>query len=149
MWFFFFFSSRRRHTRFDCDWSSDVCSSDLQLQLLVDQAQLTGDAQPRAVLLDSSVRLHQTEFTGVFGAEEKIQVGVLAEIPVRPSMRPVRPSKIAGVIAQDFHGTQLARSISRIKNELRAAFRPGGSFFGGRLLFLSRPFHFRAGLGRK
>src|SRR5688572_21625032 len=29
MMFFFFFSSRRRHTRFDCDWSSDVCSSDL------------------------------------------------------------------------------------------------------------------------
>src|SRR3989475_5757524 len=29
-WLFFFFSSRRRHTRFDCDWSSDVCSSDLQ-----------------------------------------------------------------------------------------------------------------------
>src|SRR5256886_7711669 len=30
MWIdYFFFSSRRRHTRFDCDWSSDVCSSDL------------------------------------------------------------------------------------------------------------------------
>src|SRR5205085_6345026 len=29
VFFFFFFSSRRRHTRFDCDWSSDVCSSDL------------------------------------------------------------------------------------------------------------------------
>src|SRR2546430_9647460 len=29
---FFFFSSRRRHTRFDCDWSSDVCSSDLDEQ---------------------------------------------------------------------------------------------------------------------
>src|SRR5438034_3755061 len=28
--FFFFFSSRRRHTRSLCDWSSDVCSSDLQ-----------------------------------------------------------------------------------------------------------------------
>src|SRR5689334_23489807 len=27
--FFFFFSSRRRHTRWNCDWSSDVCSSDL------------------------------------------------------------------------------------------------------------------------
>src|SRR2546430_2284490 len=26
----FFFPSRSRHTRFDCDWSSDVCSSDLQ-----------------------------------------------------------------------------------------------------------------------
>ena len=29
--FFFFFSSRRRHTRSLCDWSSDVCSSDLIL----------------------------------------------------------------------------------------------------------------------
>src|SRR2546430_11615742 len=35
---FFFFSSRRRHTRFDCDWSSDVCSSDL------------GSVTPEAVL---------------------------------------------------------------------------------------------------
>src|SRR5689334_24266464 len=29
LFFFFFFSSRRRHTRWNCDWSSDVCSSDL------------------------------------------------------------------------------------------------------------------------
>src|SRR6266480_3506225 len=29
IFFFFFFSSRRRHTRLTCDWSSDVCSSDL------------------------------------------------------------------------------------------------------------------------
>src|SRR5438309_5208885 len=28
---FFFFSSRRRHTRWNCDWSSDVCSSHLPL----------------------------------------------------------------------------------------------------------------------
>src|SRR5689334_23451561 len=32
LYFFFFFSSRRRHTRWNCYWSSDVCSSDLQLQ---------------------------------------------------------------------------------------------------------------------
>src|SRR5690606_40857607 len=31
--FLFFFSSRRRHTRFSRDWSSDVCSSDLQSSL--------------------------------------------------------------------------------------------------------------------
>src|SRR5205085_9348950 len=35
LFFFFFFSSRRRHTRFDCDWSSDVCSSDLLDALLI------------------------------------------------------------------------------------------------------------------
>src|SRR2546430_10609476 len=33
----FFFSSRRRHTRFDCDWSSDVCSSDLDAGLHQDE----------------------------------------------------------------------------------------------------------------
>src|SRR5690606_40371506 len=29
----YFFSSRRRHTRFSRDWSSDVCSSDLELDI--------------------------------------------------------------------------------------------------------------------
>src|SRR5256886_11353157 len=38
----FFFSSRRRHTRFDCDWSSDVCSSDLR----VDRARCLPQAPP-------------------------------------------------------------------------------------------------------
>src|SRR5215204_7020024 len=28
----FFFSSRRRHTRSLCEWSSDVCSSDLDVK---------------------------------------------------------------------------------------------------------------------
>src|SRR3712207_8558214 len=32
--FFFFFSSRRRHTRYWRDWSSDVCSSDLDFSLV-------------------------------------------------------------------------------------------------------------------
>src|SRR3954465_16094800 len=27
--YFFFFSNKKRHTRLSCDWSSDVCSSDL------------------------------------------------------------------------------------------------------------------------
>src|SRR5688572_33400822 len=49
--FFFFFSSRRRHTRFDCDWSSDVCSSDLPdraegLECLVHARASPGCAQP-------------------------------------------------------------------------------------------------------
>src|SRR5699024_11933696 len=31
----FFFSSRRRHTRSKRDWSSDVCSSDLAYELII------------------------------------------------------------------------------------------------------------------
>src|SRR6266567_8415428 len=34
----FFFSSRRRHTRCDCDWSSDVCSSDLDVRWVAMEA---------------------------------------------------------------------------------------------------------------
>src|SRR3989475_6810315 len=45
--FFFFFSSRRRHTRFDCDWSSDVCSSDLPAESGSRQGALAGDGGDR------------------------------------------------------------------------------------------------------
>src|SRR6267143_3301039 len=34
----FFFSSRRRHTRWNCDWSSDVCSSDLETEAVLGDA---------------------------------------------------------------------------------------------------------------
>src|SRR5256886_12260505 len=47
----FFFSSRRRHTRFDCDWSSDVCSSDLVTVFIFDtlpQSQQVADAAQAA-----------------------------------------------------------------------------------------------------
>src|SRR2546429_3244271 len=47
--FFFFFSSRRRHTRCSRDWSSDVCSSDLeflqQIRILVIDC-FHGDVDP-------------------------------------------------------------------------------------------------------
>src|SRR5690625_8005150 len=36
----FFFSSRRRHTRWPRDWSSDVCSSDLQIGAVLSGRQL-------------------------------------------------------------------------------------------------------------
>src|SRR2546427_5924311 len=49
---FFFFSSRRRHTRFDCDWSSDVCSSDLTHNIVAVK-EASGDfAQIMAILRD-------------------------------------------------------------------------------------------------
>src|SRR5687768_4411023 len=54
LFFFFFFSSRRRHTRCSRDWSSDVCSSDLDVlgALPLDvgplaRLRLSGDAGPR------------------------------------------------------------------------------------------------------
>src|SRR2546427_8225984 len=49
--YLFFFSSRRRHTRFDCDWSSDVCSSDLIT------SSLRGRALPKGFLAFGEVGL--------------------------------------------------------------------------------------------
>src|SRR5256885_2915600 len=43
MWYIFFFSSRRRHTRLQGDWSSDVCSSDLDRAPALQRLQDVGD----------------------------------------------------------------------------------------------------------
>src|SRR5437899_3649275 len=43
--FFFFFSSRRRHTRCLSDWSSDVCSSDLEETIYVTPSRLPASIQ--------------------------------------------------------------------------------------------------------
>src|SRR5260370_8252908 len=45
----FFFSSRRRHTRFKCDWSSDVCSSDLFPSVTISYNLLPGTSLGEAV----------------------------------------------------------------------------------------------------
>src|SRR2546430_14109859 len=58
LFFVFFFSSRRRHTRFDCDWSSDVCSSDL-LENVLEVG--TGSGYQPAVLAPLIGRLYTIE----------------------------------------------------------------------------------------
>src|SRR6267143_4073040 len=46
---FFFFSSRRRHTRWNCDWSSDVCSSDLRNTFATEKAGSLISESPNSV----------------------------------------------------------------------------------------------------
>src|SRR5260370_19560258 len=65
---FFFFSSRRRHTRFKCDWSSDVCSSDLAavgwgirrpVKALTTAASVLGSGKPLGPLIGGVRELDQ------------------------------------------------------------------------------------------
>src|SRR5437879_6790697 len=49
---FFFFSSRRRHTRYIGDWSSDVCSSDLEGHELAEILKWGGRDYGQLVTLD-------------------------------------------------------------------------------------------------
>src|SRR6266436_5653826 len=60
MFYFFFFSSRRRHTRCSRDWSSDVCSSDLEAEAARELARLMqamGRNQDALTLLNTAHRL--------------------------------------------------------------------------------------------
>src|SRR5256886_4317148 len=83
----FFFSSRRRHTRFDCDWSSDVCSSDLyRVKVAVDGMEgLTAVKSEDFDLVISDVempRMDGFELTAKIRADKK-----LSELPDRKSTR--------------------------------------------------------------
>src|SRR5256885_3821649 len=59
---FFFFSSRRRHTRLQGDWSSDVCSSDLEFQ--ASQRKLLAFVDRYLKIGDAFVRILRTVFVG-------------------------------------------------------------------------------------
>src|SRR6266481_5544221 len=76
---FFFFSSRRRHTRWNCDWSSDVCSSDLQGEPLPEfigaragdlqdlmQGMITANERMREGEIDSVLQAAATAFGFVY-----------------------------------------------------------------------------------
>src|SRR5256886_6732012 len=74
--FFFFFSSRRRHTRFDCDWSSDVCSSDLR-HVAARQPAVRGE---RAQALREQPAAVKLAVTVVAPRREAVQVAQRARI---------------------------------------------------------------------
>src|SRR5256886_5243806 len=65
---FFFFSSRRRHTRFDCDWSSDVCSSDLGEISPADPLQAVYP-EIKQYALGIGQRLQELGYRGIFGLD--------------------------------------------------------------------------------
>src|SRR5207253_7794529 len=71
----FFFSSRRRHTRWPRDWSSDVCSSDLNARR-ARVAELL-----RAVGMDeSAARRFPHEFSG----GQRQRIGIARALALRP-----------------------------------------------------------------
>src|SRR5689334_24451058 len=66
----FFLSSRRRHTRWNCDWSSDVCSSDLDRIVLAGFAVRVDDEVVEAAIGSGPfwIRIpHQTDHRSVEG----------------------------------------------------------------------------------
>src|SRR6266571_5682805 len=81
--FFFFFSSRRRHTRLTCDWSSDVCSSDLRelrdltrYRKVLIQQRVTEANRVRKLLESANIKLGVVA-TDVLGASGRAMLRAL------------------------------------------------------------------------
>src|SRR5256885_6816311 len=85
---FFFFSSRRRHTRLQGDWSSDVCSSDLTLQVSLERLRhiaaktvgpIVGSDHGRvAVARELGNRVKRLEQIGRASCRERGEISVVA-----------------------------------------------------------------------
>src|SRR3989449_5601532 len=74
---FFFFSSRRRHTRCSRDWSSDVCSSDLEFDYLGgSMGSVVGEKLTRAIELAIDKHLPVIILSASGGA--RMQEGILS-----------------------------------------------------------------------
>src|SRR5699024_11896928 len=74
---FFFFSSRRRHTRSKRDWSSDVCSSDLNVPSkinIIDNVDVKDSALPEEIL-----KLRRSDFY----QEQKVKDQILRKLNVK------------------------------------------------------------------
>src|SRR5256886_11871947 len=72
----FFFSSRRRHTRFDCDWSSDVCSSDL-----FSSRSVTRIVERQANERGQDMATHVASLVGMYLRERRREAEALARSP--------------------------------------------------------------------
>src|SRR5215204_6755194 len=94
IYFFFFFSSRRRHTRSLCDWSSDVCSSDLVMQL---EAQL-GD---RDVTIELSEEASQ--WLIAHGYDEQMGARPMARIIQESIKKPLADEVLFGRLKAGGH----------------------------------------------
>src|SRR6476620_12317236 len=99
MLFFFFFSSRRRHTRYWRDWSSDVCSSDLDHARQRHPyrrafARLAVDGDCAVVGLDDGPRDRETEAN----TARPPAAGLLAPVePVEDPRQLIRAHPTAGI----------------------------------------------------
>src|SRR6267154_3019238 len=69
----FFFSSRRRHTRWTGDWSSDVCSSDLEAMHILEQVGLADKAHAMSRGL-TQVDMRKLELARAMAAKPKLLI---------------------------------------------------------------------------
>ncbi len=60
----------------------------------------------------------ESQFFGMFSAQEEMDVGITMGIPLRPAAFPILPCIIARILAEDFCRLERIRPCLRVENEL-------------------------------
>src|SRR5437879_4440089 len=134
MWFFFFFfSSRRRHTRYIGDWSSDVCSSDLTVDVQAfdpkfAQAVATAIVESSDEMIDqmtARARRDEMKFAEeeVARQEGRVRDAQIAETRFQNEHRDLNPTNTANQYGQIVGSleTQLSQARTALTNTLSYA----------------------------
>src|SRR5690348_18043592 len=79
----FFFSSRRRHTRWTGDWSSDVCSSDLEALAILRRAVRENPSSLPLLVYEQRALLVVGDSAGAWDAVKRI-------LPLAPASKSAR-----------------------------------------------------------
>src|SRR5215211_8046846 len=128
IFFFFFFSSRRRHTRSLCDWSSDVCSSDIEPprdRVFDDLARELRERQVVPALIGSAERSHGvTRLLKALRHEAPTLKETRARLGVSDNGAPL--AQVMKTLHTS-HGGKL--SVARV---LRGGFKEGDTVIGSR-----------------
>src|SRR6266568_2420148 len=110
----FFFSSRRRHTRWNCDWSSDVCSSDLDGGVVARVAGARGDPGTGVgAVLKTGGGLARRPEAGRVASDPEADVGldsIQSEVKFDREVQPSRPDgRSEGSVLERSRGGRGAR----------------------------------------
>src|SRR3712207_7350818 len=81
LFYFFFFSSRRRHTRYWRDWSSDVCSSDLNKYFIDTTTSGIHQKFLELFIKRGLLEQHSDQLRAVLGKRMEYMIEILQKIP--------------------------------------------------------------------
>src|SRR5216684_7305288 len=134
MWNFFFFSSRRRHTRCSRDWSSDVCSSDLDSLFASEGVRLalSGSSAPDFLRLQNEGKIVLINCAGptiTRGVRLLLQGLVLSDIRQAIFARPNNPPVTYWWCADEAQNFFSTRQMQENLTDILTMARAFGTFF--------------------
>src|SRR5256885_2097788 len=114
----FFFSSRRRHTRLQGDWSSDVCSSDLKVDILNESESETGGYKEVIASVSGAAVYSKLRFEG---GVHRVQ-----RVPTTETQGRIHTSTATVAVLPEAEEVEIDIDDKDLKIDIAASGGPGG-----------------------